>query len=173
MPKILGSRGLKLIDRLRQFFDYRETDPKYEPVQLDKVIGMMIELGGQFGAGAIYDVRDWGDWTRATASGAGRTNILKVPDWERIILYQIHATRTGGDGTLTNLYIVSRSETNEVLLHDQSASSAINTYEGQLAFPIVMDRDMGVQAYCNALSSDSTWKVTWMGASLRMRVDRT
>lgn len=173
MPKILGSRGLKLVDRLRQFFDYRETEPKYEPVQLDKLITMVMELGGRYGAGAIYDVRDWGDFTRAVAGGAGVTNILTVPEWERIIVESISVARVSGDGTLTLLNAISRSGGNEVNLRSQTAASGIYLNESVLGFPHVFDRDMGIQAYCNALTGDTVWKVTWKGASIRMRVDRT
>ena len=171
MPKKLGSRGLRLLDRLNPFFQYVETEPKYEPVELDKLITLIKELGGRYGAGNRYNVRNWGNFTRAAAAGAGTSTILTVPVNERVIIDGLTILRTGGDGTITQLRCYSRSQARFVVLFAQSAAADVLMTRERMAFPMVMDQDMGLAVYVSALTGDSTWSLDWQGGSLAMRVD--
>ena len=171
MPKRLGSRGLRLLDRAREFFQYVEEDPKYEPVEVDKLITMVFELGGYYGVGTRYNVRDWGDFTRAAAGGAGYTNTLQVPKGERVVITGLAITRTGGDGTLIEALARNRTNSLECRIMNQSAAASLYVRPVDLGFPLILDQDMGIRCYVDALTSDSTWQLAWMGGSLPMRVD--
>lgn len=101
-----------------------------------------------------------GTVTRAVAGGAGLSSSLTVPDGERWTLFAWKASRTGGDGTLTQALVHGASTSNYVVVYTQAAASAIAVQSKELTFPYVLDQGMGLMVYCDALTGDSTWQVT-------------
>lgn len=138
-------------ERLRKRFDLRAIEshilwtlpPNVIPVtQVDEALKDYIAKGV-------------GSFSRTNAAGTGSTPCVEAKAKVRRTIFTMDLLRTGGDGTLDEIYI-SGPAGSYIRLLTQAASAHFQS--GLLATPIVLDPGNQLRANIAAISADSTWE---------------
>ena len=106
-----------------------------------------------------YETVDVADITRAVAGGAGYTSVAAIPAGKRYTIFMVRIVRDSGDGTLTLVHVCKDDGSDPMQIYSQTAGSGVSIMPADLTFPLVVEDGYGIQAYCNALTGDSSWSL--------------